>query len=646
VSFISPLAFLGLLLAIPILLMYMLRLRRREQMVSSTFLWQQVLQDQEANTPWQRLRRNLLLILQLLILAALILALARPFALVPAISAARVVIVLDASVSMAARDGVNGGSRFADAQVAAIDLIDSLSSDSEVSILLAAQTPEILAPYTSDRSVANAAVRSAQPSAGEADWLAALTLASAGANGEADFTLVMITDGGLTHIGSLNESAIPARVRVIPVGTAADNIALTALATRALPGGQPQLFAQITNTGVSDAEVILSLRADDNPVPLVSQRYSVPAGSSLPITSTAPLPDDVQVLSASITTTVNSVSADLLNEDNTAYAVIREAQPRTILVVTDDNLFLEQVLATLPGVRAFKAPPGRPLPAQPFDLTIFDRTLPTTLPTGDVMFIAPPGSVSGMFGVGGDEIGAVGRLVGAEGDERLTFVDLQTVSVLKYRPLADVGWADALVTAGGVPLVVAGERDGRRVSIFAFALADSDLPLQIAFPVLMSNLLEWFTPQGILEDTALSIGQPEIIRPPLDAESVRVTAPNGRVRELAVESGEILYADTSQIGVYRVDIMRGGAVVQTESFAVNLFSLSESDITPRPASLNGQPLTVNTTDEQGQWEFWPILALIALFILLLEWNIYHRRQTVRPVAAPVSRRNAAPRRAP
>ena len=63
-SFLTPLGLIGGLLAIPIILLYMLRLRRREVTISSTFLWRQVLQDREANSPWQRLRRNLLLLLQ------------------------------------------------------------------------------------------------------------------------------------------------------------------------------------------------------------------------------------------------------------------------------------------------------------------------------------------------------------------------------------------------------------------------------------------------------------------------------------------------------------------------------------------------------------------------------------------------------
>jgi uncharacterized protein (DUF58 family) len=109
-AFLAPLSLLLGLLAIPIILLYMLRLRRREVLVSSTLLWRKLLRDREANAPWQRLRRNLLLILQLLILAALVLALARPFIPVPSVAGGSVVVVLDASASMRATDV--GESRF------------------------------------------------------------------------------------------------------------------------------------------------------------------------------------------------------------------------------------------------------------------------------------------------------------------------------------------------------------------------------------------------------------------------------------------------------------------------------------------------------------------------------------------------------
>ena len=69
---VAPLALLGLVTIPLIVAFYMLRLRRRERTVSSTFLWQQLVRDVEANAPWQRLRRSLLLLLQLLLALLLV----------------------------------------------------------------------------------------------------------------------------------------------------------------------------------------------------------------------------------------------------------------------------------------------------------------------------------------------------------------------------------------------------------------------------------------------------------------------------------------------------------------------------------------------------------------------------------------------
>ena len=67
--FATPLALLGLLFVPAVVAMYLLRLRRDESVVPSTLLWQRLVADVEANAPWQRLRRSLLLLLQLLLVA-------------------------------------------------------------------------------------------------------------------------------------------------------------------------------------------------------------------------------------------------------------------------------------------------------------------------------------------------------------------------------------------------------------------------------------------------------------------------------------------------------------------------------------------------------------------------------------------------
>ncbi|MGB4871844.1 MAG: BatA and WFA domain-containing protein, partial [Candidatus Promineifilaceae bacterium] len=160
-SFLTPAFLLLGLLAVPIIVMYMLRLRRREVTVSSTLLWQKLLRDREANAPWQKLRRNLLLILQLLILAALVLALARPFLPSPSVITGSTVLLLDGSASMQATDAAP--SRFAAAKTEAAQLIGDLSGGSQMTLIQVGHTPAVLASASSDKTALRRALDAAQP---------------------------------------------------------------------------------------------------------------------------------------------------------------------------------------------------------------------------------------------------------------------------------------------------------------------------------------------------------------------------------------------------------------------------------------------------------------------------------------------------
>src|SRR5919206_925988 len=102
--FATPLALLGLVFLPLVVAMYLLKLRRDEAVVPSTLLWTRLVADVEANAPWQKLRRSLLLLLQLLLVIALALLAARPFLERPAGLAGDIVLVVDASASMAATD--------------------------------------------------------------------------------------------------------------------------------------------------------------------------------------------------------------------------------------------------------------------------------------------------------------------------------------------------------------------------------------------------------------------------------------------------------------------------------------------------------------------------------------------------------------
>lgn len=173
-SLVAPFALALGLLAVPIILLYMLRLRRREQLISSTLLWQNLVQDRSANAPWQKLRRNIFLLLQLLILAALTLALARPYILSTDPVTGHVIVLLDASASMTAVEPAAGGqSRFEKAADLVNQIADDIGGTDQMTLIIVNDSPTVAAAATNDHVLLNSALEAVTPSLTGADWHAA-----------------------------------------------------------------------------------------------------------------------------------------------------------------------------------------------------------------------------------------------------------------------------------------------------------------------------------------------------------------------------------------------------------------------------------------------------------------------------------------
>ena len=641
-SFLAPAAFAGLAIAIPVLLLYMLRLRRREQVISSTFLWQQVIQDTEANTPWQRLRRNLLLFLQLLILLLMVLALARPFVTVPTVSAGKIALLVDASASMTAND-MGGQTRFEAAVGQALGIVNNMNPQDRISLIRVGEVAEPLTPYTDDKAELRLALNSMMASHGRADWDTALTLAAAGAAGAENFSIVMISDGGIGPATSLPAN-IPQPIYV-PVGESGDNVAITALAVRSLAGQAPELFAQVTNYGDSPADISLVIRLDD--VLRLSRSGTIPPRSQLPIPFDEPVTEAFNTLSASLT--FDSDVQDFLALDNRAWTVRNEVNTRRIFYVSEgNNLFVEQVLRSLPGVQTFRGnASNKQLPGDQFDLYVFNSWLPNRLPDGDMLIINPPGSTS-LFAVGRTIEAAANIEIVASESPITAFVDLDEMSLLQFREVT-AAWARPLIRAAGGDILLVGEANARQIAILPFDVRDSNLPLLIAYPILMANLLDWFSPADIVSlPDGLSVGDSLVIQPPLLADGLRITSPTGEVRDLPVNGNTLVFTDTSQLGLYRLEIIQAGEVTQAQSFAVNLFATGESDIEPAAEgalALGGGAAAAETDAQLGLQEFWVILVVLALLVLSMEWFAYHRRLRLPRHLNAVERRPRAKTRA-
>src|SRR5436190_1660958 len=325
-------AALGLLaLAIPIIIFYMLRLRRQELPVSSSLLWRRALQDRTANAPWQRLRRNLLLLLQLLLLLLLVLSLARPFLSQQTVASGNMVVVLDASASMQATDEQGGISRFERARRQTDALIDGLQGDERMSLVWAGPTASIAASASGSKANLHAALHALNASNGRADIASALTLAAASAKQLGDATVVLISDGSLAPVpgqasGSLPQ--MPSKARYVNVGKSARNVALTSLSLRDSTGG-PQLFAGLFNSGPEAVRALLTVHVDGQLRD--SRQVDLPSGGDSTVTLQG-LPLDTRRVDVALS--VGDKNANMLAADDQAWAIRPRAPSSTVLLVS------------------------------------------------------------------------------------------------------------------------------------------------------------------------------------------------------------------------------------------------------------------------------------------------------------------------
>lgn len=617
-SLLAPLALIsGLIIGPIIVAMYLLKLRREERRVSSTFLWQRVVRDVEANAPWQKLRRNILLLLQLLLLLLLVLALARPFFRTTGIAGRNLIIIIDRSASMSATDGAP--TRLDAAKQQALTLIGQLPDDGRATVIAAGGQTENLVSASTDRRQLRAAITSIQPrTGGGSDLTPALTLAAALSSREAESEIAIISDGNVRPLDTL--PPVPATVRYFPIGQRSANVAVSAMAMQPSAAGQT-LFAQATNDGPEAATRRLDLYLDDQ----LFNAYNLTIAPGADQSVVVEVPSQVRKAEARL---VDETASDALPLDDRGWAVSTLGEATTVRLLSPGNRFLEVGLSRLPGIKVTVVPTSTATfteSAAQVPLTILDGIVPPTLPPGNLFFIAPPRSTE-FFSVTGQV--DFPTLRPTPGDDRLLRnVKLSDVSVLKANRIQPGTWARTVVDGDGGPMLVAGERDGRRIVVLAFDLHNSDLPVQIAFPLLLSNIVSELVPGSGADTAQLAPGQPLALLVDSSITTVRITHPDGTVVTPELRNGQAIDAATDALGVYIAEQFQGEKLVARQRYAINLFDAAESKIAPQ-AALNVPQVSglqqATTSERVGRQEFWRWLAALALVVLIVEWLVYQR----------------------
>lgn len=621
----APLALLLSLLAIPIILMYVLKLRRQEIRVPSTFLWRQVMEDVQANAPWQRLRFNILLLLQLLALAAIVLSLARPAYSRSHVIAGDLILIVDQSYGMQAHDVEP--SRFAVAQKRARTLASELGGGHVMSVIGMSAQPTLAIADSPDAGAIDSAIDRLQVGVAQPNFLEALTLASSLSRSNENTRVVVLTsrDSGISTL----PLPVSFPVDIVRVGGALHDLGVTAFSA-AQGASEVQAVARVGNFGSttarSDLDLFVDGRLEDvRPLTVGAHRQVNLFWNSLP-------PGTQQLH-------VQLKQADDMATDKSAWAAVGGFTSRQVLLVSSGDYFLQAALADNPAVHLSVVAPAAYSPGMeaPYDLVVFDGMLPPVYPQTSTLLVDPPRGALGPLrfrrNMGGGSV-SVSQGVSGAAAAILRYVDLSDVHVAQSRSINLPGWLQPLATAGGNAVLAAGERNGTRLALVDFNLQRSDWPLRISFPVVLQNLLPYLSPGLTLGHNDLTTGGTVSFFPPSATREIDVTRPDGTVAHLSPPFPP--FTDTSTAGLYSVRAVKAALKGRpsatgglTTAFAVNFFPTRPAPASGPATLYVGHARTGSTLTASIPVSVVWLFELLALAILVAEWWMAFRGARLR-----------------
>jgi Ca-activated chloride channel family protein len=613
VNFLAPAAF-AFAAAIPIVIVfYLLKRKRVVKLISSTLLWQKFLAETQANAPFQRLRHNWLLLLQILMLLLAVFALSRPYFIGTAKSSRLRVLILDASASMQATDVKP--SRFEQARSEALKWVDGLKDNDQMVVLVAAGNTEVKQSATSDKGALRRAIESSRATDSPTRMREALQLAETLVKNQPDAAnpeIHLFSDGAIPSLAEFENKNLPLIYH--RVGERANNLGIASLDVRANPDnpGQRAIFTSVVNPSTNTQITDIELRFGDDVVETKS--ITATGTNTLPIVFLASQPRDGIF-------TVKLGGGDDLAADNQASVVSILPRPVKVLLVTRGNRFLEKAIRPVPNVQLTIAAvladdaPG-------YDIVVLDDVTPVVWPKGSVLAIHV--NFTNLFPeVTQAEAPAIVDWKNTH--PLLRFVSFDNVFINESLAVKAPRWGVSIVDSTVTPLVIAGEIERKRVVWVGFDTMQTTWPLRISFPIFIQNALEWLNPaSGNASQLTVKSGDPFRLALADAVDTAQITTPDGMVKTVALEKNtrELIFGDTTKQGIYK---LRAGT--NDLSFCVNLMDAAETDIRPReelPLGKFGAGVAANRL-ERANMELWRWIALAGLAVLLFEWWWYHKR---------------------
>lgn len=606
-----------LLLLIPLIVFYFLKLKRPHQRVPSLALWSQVINDRRVNSPFQKFKRSILLLLQILLLLFLVLSLMQPFVQSGAERADYLPILIDCSASMAATDPETKKSRLELAKERVNDLIDNMLPDQRISLVAVSSTARRLTDFTDNQRILKKAVASLEVDDVPSQLEDALRMTQALSRTAPIKSVLFYSDGNFPQ--EINfELPFELNYQLLPPAGA--NLGITSMNARKNQAGNWDVFLRIENSKQSDGAAVVELFQEGQSVareeillaPGESQRleFSVAAGGA-----------------SKLKAVLTPGAADSLAADNEAFLTI--PQSRDLLVYVDPELAsYRYALDDSKDLILYPGPDQETAPAE-YDLVIsgaekdMDRESLVKLGVGFV-----PEDLKKYISLQPQLTQVVDW---NRSSSLLRHVELSDVQITQepvwteksgVENLEELGY-EVLIHGKLGPLLLQKRNATDQEFYFLFNTDRSTLPYRVGFPILVSNLLQLTLQEaGIAETQAAATPLLPVVE--LQPEQkYQIQTPAGK--RLSVESdanGVLSGIAALHVGTYQIS---GAGAKDTEINVSLLNPLETSLVSEEEIQFSEVPVSAAQAQIDTDKPLWSEFALIAFFLLLLEWWYFQRK---------------------
>ncbi len=581
-----------------IVLMYMLKQQHEEMEISSLYLWEKAMGSSEVKKPWQRLKNNILMLMQLLAAFMMIMALSGPYLTKGKMLGGNIIIAIDRSGSMNALYGEK--SRLDTAKAMAEKAVREAGSSSVFTVVSVDKGAKVEISGTGDKEAAVKAIRGIEKTGVQGSLKDDLSLIKA-----------MYKQFPSAHVLIYTDEAVPLEDmagEIIALGGKAENAGITHI-SYSRDGEKYTVLVRVGNNSEAAAERELALYEENSLLGLTE--IVLEPGESRNIMFEG-IDTGYKYLWAELT------EEDALLEDNRAYLVLQSEESKKVLLFSEGNIFIEKALSSIEGLEVYKTDDIN-VSDDDYDLYIFDGMMPSSLPQKGSLFFINPGGNNPYFKAGETTAGGRAEILSHGLNQH---ADGYSFYIGKMRDIEKPYWADALIKAGQNTAAGAGIFEGRRIGYTAFDIHDSDFALNTAFPIFMYNMAAYLTDMEQQGKPYYCSG--ETI--PLDfaggAEEAAMENPRGLKASLNKGLLSYGYDDTRDTGIYKLSYNKGedsGDKIFAVNFpgeeAANAFKESwEGD--KKPGDAGGNLLSGLN-----------LRSLIIIFVLLLlagEWMVYIR----------------------